>query len=82
MNQNDLLKAQNLKIDDQTTLLKSQTEVAKRQMLLEEASRRSNLVVLMSNIMDKVDREIEAQQSKGFSRKTSGKSHYSLEPLL
>lgn len=48
MNQNDLLNSQNALIQ--------------RQMSLEEANRRSALVVLMSNIMDKVDREIERQQ--------------------
>jgi len=48
MNQNELLNNQNILIQ--------------RQISLEEASRRSALVVLMSNIMDKVDREIEKQQ--------------------
>ena len=49
MNQNDLLQNQNVLIQ--------------RQMSLEEASRRSALVVLMSNIMDKVDDEIKEQRS-------------------
>lgn len=48
MNQNELLQNQNVLIQRQTSL--------------EEANRRSALVVLMSNIFDKVDREIERQQ--------------------
>jgi uncharacterized protein YjbI with pentapeptide repeats len=55
MNQNKLLEEQNIKIESQTKLMN-------QQMLLSEASRRSALVVLMSNIMDKVDKEIERQQ--------------------
>lgn len=55
MNQNELLQAQNEKIE-------KQTELATLQMSLEEASRRSTLIVLMSNILDKVDNEIEAQK--------------------
>ena len=68
MNQNDLLEAQNKKID--------------RQMQLEEANRRSALVVLMSNIMDKVDREIESQQPKGLSMKAKEQEKYALSQSL
>jgi hypothetical protein len=46
MNQNELLEAQNIKIESQTKLMN-------QQMLLSEASRRSTLVSLM---MDKVER--------------------------
>ncbi|NUQ23084.1 MAG: pentapeptide repeat-containing protein [Saprospiraceae bacterium] len=45
-----------------TVLLMNQNALIQRQMSLDEANRRSALVVLMSNIMDKVDREIEKQQ--------------------
>lgn len=45
-----------------TMLLMNQNILIQRQISLEEASRRSALVVLMSNIMDKADREIEKQQ--------------------
>jgi hypothetical protein len=55
MNQNELLQNQNGLLNNQNTLIK-------HQMSLEEAGRRSALVVLMSNIMDKVDREIEEQK--------------------
>jgi len=67
MNQNELLKAQNEKID--------------RQMQLEEATRRSALVVLMSNILDKVDREIESQQ-KGLSIKAKEQKKYTISQSL
>ncbi len=81
MNQNELLEAQNIKIDSQTNLMRKQTELAQQQMSLDEASRRSALVVLMSNIMDKVDREIESQQ-KGLSFKQKEKRKYQLSQSL
>ena len=74
MNQNALLEAQNIKID-------SQTELMSQQMLLSEASRKSALIVLMSNIMDKVDREIESQQ-KGLSYKQKDGRKYKLSQSL
>lgn len=74
MNQNELLEAQNIKID-------SQTELMNKQMFLSEASRRSALVVLMSNIMDKVDNEIESQQ-KGLSFTQKEKRKYRLSQSL
>jgi uncharacterized protein YjbI with pentapeptide repeats len=49
---------------NQNELLNNQNTLIQRQMSLEEASRRSALVVLMSNIMDKVDREIEDQKKR------------------
>jgi uncharacterized protein YjbI with pentapeptide repeats len=54
-NQNRLLQNQNRRIDQQTNLL--------------EADRRSSLVFLMSNILDKVDDEIKEQrvQNKGLN---------------
>jgi uncharacterized protein YjbI with pentapeptide repeats len=88
MNQNELLEAQNIKIDSQTNLMRKQTELAQKQtelaqqqMSLSEASRRSALVVLMSNIMDKVDREIESQQ-KRLSFKQKEKRKYKLSQSL
>ncbi len=81
MNQNELLEAQNIKIDSQTNLMQKQTELAQQQMSLSEASRRSALVVLMSNIMDKVDREIESQQ-KGLSFKQKEGRKYQLSQSL
>ena len=45
-----------------TLLLVNQNQLIKHQMSLEEASRRGALVMLMSNIFDKVDREIERQR--------------------
>lgn len=81
MNQNALLEAQNVKIESQTILMQQQTELAQRQMSLEEASRRGALVVLMSNIMDKVDKEIESQQ-KGLSEKQKAIKHYKLSQSL
>ena len=47
-NQNELLKSQNDRIDRQNNLL--------------EAERRSSLVFLMSNVLDKVDEEIKEQK--------------------
>jgi uncharacterized protein YjbI with pentapeptide repeats len=47
---------------NQNELLKNQNTLIQRQMSLEEASRRSSLVVLMGNIMDKVDDEINRQR--------------------
>ncbi|AEE50132.1 pentapeptide repeat-containing protein [Haliscomenobacter hydrossis] len=46
---------------NQNELLQNQNQLIKNQMSLEEASRRGALVMLMSNIFDKVDREIERQ---------------------
>ncbi|MBN8681875.1 MAG: pentapeptide repeat-containing protein [Chitinophagales bacterium] len=81
MNQNQLLEEQNKKIGIQTELMQQQTALAKQQMLLSEASRRSALVVLMSNIMDKVDKEIENQQ-KGLSLKQKENRKYKLSQSL
>lgn len=49
---------------NQNELLQNQNQLIKNQMSLEEASRRGALVMLMSNIFDKVDREIEGQKEK------------------
>ena len=50
-NQNELLEKQNEKIDTQNLKIDSQIQ-------LEESSRRGNLIVMMSNVMDKVDEEL------------------------
>lgn len=46
----------------QNQLLKSQNELLTQQMQLDEASRRSSLIMLMNNIIDKADKEIEEQR--------------------
>ena len=57
VNQNELLSNQN-------ELLANQNKLVQNQMSLEEASRRGSLVVLMSNIFDKVDDEIAEQRAE------------------
>lgn len=47
---------------NQNELLQNQNQLIKNQMSLEEASRRGALVMLMSNIFDKVDDEIAEQR--------------------
>lgn len=66
---------------NQNLLLENQNTLIKHQMSLEEASRRSALVMLMSNIMDKVDKEIENQQ-KGLSESDLKKKRYKLSQSL
>ncbi|MFN0214309.1 MAG: pentapeptide repeat-containing protein, partial [Saprospiraceae bacterium] len=79
LNQNDLLGSQN-------SLLKNQNTLIQHQMSLEEASRRSALVMLMSNIMDKVDDEIKEQKnalrSKGISKTAVDTMKFSLSQSL
>ena len=53
-----LLWQQNQKIEEQTKLFENQNEKIDAQIQLEESSQRGNLIVLMSNIMDKVDDEL------------------------
>ena len=64
MNQNELLQSQNDLVANQTELLRKQNKLIENQMSLEEASRRGSLVVLMSNIFDKVDDEIALQRAE------------------
>jgi len=59
-NQNQLLEKQNEKIDSQNKKIDSQIQ-------LEEYSRRGNLIVMMSNIMDKADEEIRRAEENGDS---------------
>jgi hypothetical protein len=70
---------------NQNELLNNQNTLIQRQMSLEEANRRSALVVLMSNIMDKVDREIEKQQDllpKGITKGARDSARFQLSQSL
>jgi len=72
-NQNQLLENQNKKID--------------AQIQLEESSRRGNLIVMMSNIMDKVDEELsEGWNDKGYKGRklniSDNKERRDLSPQL
>jgi uncharacterized protein YjbI with pentapeptide repeats len=68
---------------NQNELLNNQNTLIERQMNLEEANRRSTLVVLMSNIMDKVDREIAEQQiERKLTRSARDTAYYSLSQSL
>lgn len=69
--QNKLFEFQNSKIEKQTTLLEKQNEKIDNQMQLEESSRRGNLIVMMSNIMDKVDEELKTDWRKDGVRNLS-----------
>lgn len=75
--QNDLFQFQNEKVDQQTDLLAIQNDRIDLQNNLIEAERRSSLVFLMSNILDKVDDEIKEQRNSGI------KTNYALSrPLI
>lgn len=54
----------------QNKLLSKQNEKIDSQIQLEESSRRGNLIVMMSNIMDKVDEEIRRAQEQGDSSRS------------
>lgn len=60
-NQNQLLTGQNLLLTAQNSLLEHQNNKVDLQNNLMEADRRSSLVFLMSNVLDKVDDEITKQ---------------------
>ena len=55
--QNEIIKNQNIRLDQQT--------------YLQEAERRSSLVFFLSNVLDKIDEELKDQESKGELRKLS-----------
>lgn len=57
--QNQLLHTQNEKLEDQTLLFEKQNKKIDNQIQLEESNRRGALIVMMSNIMDKVDEELK-----------------------
>ncbi|MBR9923135.1 MAG: hypothetical protein GYB31_20085 [Bacteroidetes bacterium] len=58
-----VLKNQNNRIDVQNNLILEQVERLDQQTNLQEAERRSSLVFLFSNILDKIDEEIKEQSS-------------------
>lgn len=58
-----LLYQQNQKIEAQNNLFINQNQLAKEQSFLAEASRRSSLVFMMSNIMDKIDDELNSNKA-------------------
>ncbi len=66
-----LLWQQNQKIDEQTKLFQKQNDKIDSQIQLEESSRRGNLIVMMSNIMDKVDDELKEREKQDSSRALS-----------
>jgi hypothetical protein len=68
VNQNELLRNQNNLVANQTELLSKQNKLIENQISLEDASRRGSLVVLMSNIFDKVDDEIALQRAEVIKR--------------
>ncbi len=76
-----LLFKQNSLLESQNSLLESQNKLVKNQMYLAEADRRGALIVLMSNIMDKVDHEIE-NQKKSFLTKDVLNHKYTLSESL
>lgn len=59
-----LLWQQNVKMERQNGLIKTQNTRIDQQTNLIEADRRSSLIFLMSNVMDKVDEEIREQKSQ------------------
>lgn len=66
---------------NQNALLKSQNDMISLQMQLEEANRRSSLIVFLTNIIDKMEREI-AEQQKGLSEEARNKKQYKLSESL
>jgi len=64
-NQNQLLEIQNTKLERQNEKIDAQIE-------LEESSRRGNLIVMMSNVMDEISKELQQNKEKrDSSRKIS-----------
>ena len=62
--QNKLIEKQNKKVDFQNQLVQKQNSKIDIQNNLIEAERRSSLIFLMSNVLDKVDGEIKEQKAK------------------
>jgi len=62
--QTKVLNEQSIKIDTQNDLITQQNEKITKQVFLEEASRRNNLVLLMDNILAKVNSEITDENKK------------------
>ena len=69
--QNQLLGVQNAKLEDQTKLFEKQNDKIDAQIQLEESNRRGALIVMMSNIMDKVDDELKEREKLDSSRALS-----------
>jgi len=69
---------------NQNELLQNQNQLIKNQMSLEEASRRGALVMLMSNIFDKVDDEIAEQKAemRRKGRKVNGDTKFTISQSL
>lgn len=71
---------------NQNQLMENQNKLIERQMSLDEASRRSALVMLLSNIMDKVDDEIKEQKNdllkKGIAKVAVDTMKFSLSQSL
>ena len=63
LRQNEMIESQNQKIEVQNDRINVQNN-------LMEAERRSNLMFLMSNILDKVDEEITLRKSRSSRKKT------------
>ena len=63
-NQNQLLQKQN-------ALITNQNEKIDNQILLDEASRRSSLNILMDNVLNKIDEELKVADREGKPRKLS-----------
>jgi len=69
--QNNLFTFQNNKVAEQTALLEKQNEKIDNQIQLEESTRRGALIVMMSNIMDKVDEELKEDWNDDKARNLS-----------
>jgi hypothetical protein len=69
--QNFLLENQNQKTDRQNKLFSIQNDKIDSQIELLEADRRSSLIFLMSNIMDRVDNELKIANSNSSIRSLS-----------
>ena len=85
--QNVMFKQQNVKIERQNDLINTQNTRIDQQTNLIEADRRSSLIFLMSNIMDKVDQEVRQQKlqlrEKKVPEKQINTTRFSLsQPLI
>ena len=69
--QNEKLEYQNQRVSEQTDLFKKQNEKLDVQIQLQESNRRGALIVMMSNIMDKVDEELKEDWNEDSIRNLS-----------
>ncbi len=67
-NQVGQIDQQNELVRDQNQLVKVQTEKLQQQTILSESTRRSSLIFLMSNILDKLDEELKSSDNKEISK--------------